>query len=103
MSHDATNATPTFLVERYWPRRSVEDLLAADRALRRCARSLSAAGRTVRVLGTTFLPDDETVFGRFEATDAATVEELHRMAGVTVDCVVPSIEVPADGEGTAGP
>ena len=89
----------TFLVERYWPRSAVEDLMRSDDVLRDRAGSMTVEGRPVRLLGTTFVPGEESVFGRFEAVDARAVEEVHRLAGVEFDCVTPSIELVArDGD-----
>jgi hypothetical protein len=99
VSDEATDPL-TFLVERYWPRSAVADLVRSDDALRDRAGSMTAQGRPVRLIGTTFVPGEETVFGRFEAVDAGAVEELHRLAGVEFDCVTPSIEL---ADGTGGP
>jgi Protein of unknown function (DUF4242) len=71
-----------FLVERYVPGLSEADVKAvADRARVVC-EGMTAEGTDIRYLGSTFLPDEEACFCRFEARSAAVVAKANQRAEI---------------------
>jgi hypothetical protein len=82
-----------FVVERYWPGASESDARAAMELLRATCESEAANGVAVRYLGGTFIPGDELLSCRFEGT-ADGVRAAHQSAGLTVDRLLTTVEVP---------
>ncbi len=83
---------PTYLVEAYMPRSHAQEARAAGRRAGAAAEELSREGMAVRYVRTTFLPDDETCFHLFEASEPAAVEEVSRQAALGRVRIVPAIE-----------
>ena len=78
----------TYLVERYLPGLSVEELaLTAARAASATA-DLAAEGVPIRYLGSTLLPADEACLCCFEAESAAVVAAANERAGMPFARVV---------------
>ena len=71
-----------YLVERYLPGITSEELAAARARLRLATADLAAAGERVRYLGSTFVPQEESCFCQFDAASAAVVDRLCRRARV---------------------
>ena len=71
-----------FLVERYVPGLSELDVEAAADRARLVCEQMTAEGTEVRYLGSTFLPEEEACFCRFEAHSAAAVAEANRRAAI---------------------
>jgi len=69
-----------FVVERYLPDISAEELRASAERLAAAAAKLSAAGNDVRYLGSTFVREEESCFCRFEASSAVVVANACRAA-----------------------
>jgi hypothetical protein len=82
---------PTYLVETYIPRSQTQEARDAGRRARAAAQELSYEGVPIRYIRTTFLPDDETCFHLFEATEV--VEEAGKRAALGRARVVPAIEI----------
>src|SRR5262249_44008344 len=86
----------TFLVERYWPGVSPEQLEEAVARGTRSVRAMRRRGRPIRYLRSTLIPDDETVLCLFEAASSADVAEVNRGAGMPFDRIVDAVTlVPA--------
>jgi hypothetical protein len=64
-----------FVVERYLPGITAEELRASADRLTAAAEALTAAGDEVRYLGSTFVPEEESCFCCFEAASARTIEK----------------------------
>jgi len=71
-----------FLVERYVPGLSDVDMEAAADRARLVCEQMTAEGTEVRYLGSTFLPDEEACFCRFEARSATAVAKANRRAEI---------------------
>ena len=78
-----------FLVERYWPGISREQLADAEQRMRRAARDLARTGMAIRILSSTFIPAEEVVLTLFEAAEEEDVIEANRRSGVPFDRVQP--------------
>lgn len=71
-----------FVVERYLPGISAEELRAVAERLGAAAANLSARGKEIRYLGSTFVPEEESCFCRFEASSVRVVRDACRAAEV---------------------
>ena len=69
-----------FVVERYLPGITPEELRASAERLAEAAARLTADGEEIRYLGSAFVPEEESCFCRFEAVSARGVEEVCRAA-----------------------
>jgi hypothetical protein len=87
----------SYLVETYLPRSRAADAAATGDRARAAADELARAGRHIRFVRTTFLPDDETCFHLFEAASAALVEEAVSAASLGHARVHQVFEEPASG------
>jgi hypothetical protein len=93
-----------FIVERYWPGVTQDDVRAASAALHSATAALAPADQAtslgpadpavntepLRYLGGILLAGDEVVLFGFEASDVALVEAAGAAAGVRCDRVVPA-------------
>ena len=84
---------PSYLIESYLPRSRSGELRAVVDRLRRATESLTAEGRRVRHLRSTFLPNDEMCLHLLEAESAAMAGEASRRAAIEPARVVPALPV----------
>lgn len=90
---------PRFLVERYLPGTSLDDLEAA---VRRTARVLEVPGKAapmVRHLSCTFIPSEESALCVFEGPSQESVEESNRRAGFHFDHVIDVTQIDCEVTG----
>jgi hypothetical protein len=80
--HEEEADLPTFMVERYLPGIAPGALADAVARAGSAAAELTQQGVPVAYLGSTFIPDEESCFCRFEGRDIEAVEEANRRAGV---------------------
>jgi hypothetical protein len=73
---------PTFMVERYLPGIGYGAFAEAVQRAVSAAAAATEQGATVRYLGSTFVPEEESCFCRFEGPDAEAVREANRRAGL---------------------
>lgn len=78
-----------FLVERYWPGVSREQLADAEERMRRAVHELAHGGVKIRILSSTFIPAEEAVLTLFEAAHEEDVIEANRRGEVPFDRVQP--------------
>jgi len=71
-----------FLVERYLPGATQEALRESSRQITEAADALAAGGESIRYLGTTFVPAEESCFSCFESTSDVAVRRTLEAAGV---------------------
>jgi hypothetical protein len=71
-----------FLVERYVPGATQERLRETSRQLAQAVDALAAEGESIRYLGTTFVPAEESCFSCFESSSEAAVRRSLEAAGV---------------------
>ena len=84
---------PVYVGERYIP--GAEEGVARDQAERlRSAVLEKAGGAPVRLLSTTFVPNEEWVFDLFEAGSADEVRWIYEVSGVPVERVTEGVHLP---------
>lgn len=89
---------PVYVGERYIP--AAERSVALDQAERIRSAVLEAApdgapeGAPVRLLSTTFVPNEEWVFDLFEAESADHVRRIYEVSGVPVERVTEGVHLP---------
>jgi hypothetical protein len=71
-----------YMVERYLPGMTTRGLDAASGRLAATAEELAAQGVGVRYVGSTFVPNEESCFCRFEASSREVVQRVCEQAGV---------------------
>lgn len=71
-----------YMVERYVPGVTDAELATARKRLASAAEALAARGVDVRYLGSTFVPEEESCFCRFEGGSADGVRQACEQAGV---------------------
>ena len=69
-----------YLVERYLPGVTEQELAEAISRLRAAAAALAECGEPVRHLGSAFVPEEESCFCQFEAASAAAVARASELA-----------------------
>jgi hypothetical protein len=79
-----------YLVERYLPGATSNDLASAVERVAAAAERMTADGITVRYLGSTFVAVDETCFCEFEALSQETVEWANERADVPFARILPA-------------
>ena len=72
-----------FLVERYLPGATQEKLRETSRRLAEAADALAAGGESIRYLGTTFVPAEESCFSCFESSSEVAVRRTLEVTGVS--------------------
>lgn len=77
-----------FLVERFCPGLREEDLDPMVVELQAQAATMTAAGRPVTHVSSTFLAEDETCLCFFESESAEFVAEVNELAGARFDRIV---------------
>lgn len=77
-----------YMVERYLPGIDADQLDEASRRLAVAARALARQGFEVRYLGSTFVPEEESCFCRFESVGVDDVRRACERAGVSFARIV---------------
>jgi uncharacterized protein DUF4242 len=90
-----------FVVERYLPGLDREMLLRSLGGLEQVASQMRDEGTPVRYLGSTIVPEDESCFCQFEASDQAAVAEANQRAAVPFHRIVSAVAIalPDQGDG----
>ena len=76
------SAPSQFLVERYVPGATQERLRETSQQLAQAVEALVAQGESIRYLGTTFVPVEESCFSCFESSSEGAVRRTLEAAGV---------------------
>ncbi len=84
---------PTFIVERYWPGVTKEQLTQALIRSQQVIAQMNQAGVGVRHLRSALLPGEEVVFSLYEGPSAEAVREANERAGIHFDRIVEAIEI----------
>jgi hypothetical protein len=88
-----------YLVERYLPGVTDGQLDETGERLAAAAERLAAGGAEVRYVGSTFVPEEESCFCRFESAGLDEVERACVQAGVSFARIVETREFPSAKEG----
>ena len=86
---------PTFLVEHYWPDATSETFRAIAERVRAAVDDMAGSGAEVRLLHSTFVPEEESALCVFASSGQALVEEAYRRAGVSFERVLSVLEIEA--------
>jgi hypothetical protein len=85
---------PVFVGERYIPGAKPEVALAQAEQLRVVVQGLADEGSPVRLLSTTFVPNEEWVFDLFEAESGDQVRRVYDESHVAVERVTEGVHLP---------
>jgi hypothetical protein len=81
---------PVFMVERDLPGISSEQLADAQKKAIRAGKELTAQGREVRYIRSTFVPGESKCMCLFEAANAALVREANERGQIPFTRIVPA-------------
>ena len=78
------------------PAASKEEVSSSASRARQWAEQMTAIGRPVRYLSSTFVPSDETVFRFFDGCSLEDVQEAIERAQISFDRIVEAVQVAPD-------
>ncbi len=84
---------PVFLVERLLPGVEVEQIAAAQKRAIEAGKMLTAEGKQVRYIRSTFVPGEHTCMCLFEAPNAELVREANERAEVPFTRIVEALDL----------
>lgn len=87
------------MVERYLPGITAGQVDEASTRLAAAALELAAKGVDVRYIGSTFIPEEESCFCRFEGPAAADIRRICEQAGVPFARIVETQDFSPNKEG----
>jgi Protein of unknown function (DUF4242) len=82
-----------YLVERYLPGANHCDAASAAERVAAATERMAAEGISVRYLGGTFIPADETCFCEFEASSSEVVEWANERANAPFARILPAVRL----------
>lgn len=82
-----------YMVERDLPGITIEQLAAAQRAAVATSERFTAAGKPVRYIRSTFVPEEARCLCLFEAPDPVSVREVNESAGLPFQRVVEALDL----------
>ena len=85
---------PVYVGERYIPHAEQSVALEQAERIRRAVMEAAPDGAPVRLLSTTFVPNEEWVFDLFEAESADAVRRIYEASGVPVERVTEGVHLP---------
>ncbi len=84
---------PLYLVEYRQPGVLFEHLAVAQRATMEMCQRFSAAGKSVRYIRITFVPNESHCLTLFEASNAKVVQEVNEAAQIPFNRIVEALEL----------
>jgi muconolactone delta-isomerase len=84
---------PIYMVERDLPGVTVEDLAAAQKRAIETGKKLTAQGKQVRYIRSTFVPGENKCICLFEAPNPENVREANERANIPFTRIVPAIDL----------
>lgn len=84
---------PTYLVERYWPGVTIEQLIKAVERGHRVMERMSSEGTQIRDISCTLVPAEEVVFSVYEGPSLVAVRQLNDRADIPVSRIVEAVTV----------
>jgi hypothetical protein len=85
---------PVFVGERYIPNADQDAAIAQAERLRVAVRRLARDGSPVRLMSTTFVPNEEWAFDLFEADSVDQVERVYEDSAVAAERVTVGVHLP---------
>jgi hypothetical protein len=83
----------TYMVERYLPGITEQELHAAIDRVKAAAEQMQAEGVAVRYLGSTFAPEDQCCFCLFAGPSPAAVQAANQQAEFPHARIVPAVRI----------
>ena len=87
-----------YLVERDLPGVTMEQLAAAQKKAIQMGKELTAQGKDVRYIRSTFVPGENKCMCLFEAPNADNVREANERAEIPFSRIVPAEDLTPNGE-----
>lgn len=84
---------PIYMVERDLPGVTVEDLAAAQKRAIEMGKELTAQGKQVRYIRSTFVPGANKCMCLFEAPNPENVKEANERANIPFTRIVPAMDL----------
>jgi hypothetical protein len=84
---------PVYMVERDLPGIKMEQLAAAQKAAIQAGKELTAQGKQVRYIRSTFVPGDNKCMCLFEASNPENVREANERAKIPFSKIVPAFDL----------
>lgn len=81
---------PVYMVERDLPGITMEELAASQKKAIQMGKELSAEGRPVRYIRSTFVPGENKCMCLFEATNADHVREANERGQIPFTRIIPA-------------
>jgi hypothetical protein len=82
-----------FLVEHYWPDATPGTFRAIAERVRTAVDDIAGSGAPLRLLHSTFVPEDGSAFCVFASSEQDLVEEAYRRAGVSFERILSVLEI----------
>jgi hypothetical protein len=86
----------TYMVERYLPGITEEELYTAIGKVRAAAAQMQAEGVAVHYLGSTFAPADQCCFCLFTGPSQTAVQEANQQAEFPHARIIPAVRIPPE-------
>jgi hypothetical protein len=83
----------TYVVEHYRPGLKADELRAQAERVRDAVGAMERAGRAIRCLSSTVVPDDEYFQSVIEASSERLVRQAHDRAGVTFERISSALTI----------
>jgi 16S rRNA C967 or C1407 C5-methylase (RsmB/RsmF family) len=84
---------PIYLVERDLPGVTMEELAEAQKKAIESGKELTASGREVRYIRSTFVPGENKCMCLFEAPNPENVREANERAHIPFTRIVPAVDL----------
>jgi hypothetical protein len=91
----ATTTRQTYVVEHYRPGLSSDELRHLAERVRDAVVDMGRAGKAIRCLSSTVVPEDEYFQSVLEATSERLVREAHARAGISFERISAAIPIDA--------
>lgn len=87
-----------FIVERYLPGVSLRELSRLLERVGEAAAAMNAQGVSIRLLSSTFVPEEESCTCQFEASSSEAIDEANRRAGAGFARVIQAVRFSVEGK-----
>jgi hypothetical protein len=87
---------PTYLVERYWPGVTIDQLIKAIDRGRRMMERMNGEGTSIHGISCILIPAEEVVFSLYQGPSEVAVRRLNDRAGIPISRIVEAIVLTED-------